>query len=185
MIPARSTGLLRRLLNWSTFQTRPVPFCATIRVGHAEFRLERRLNRFHIGAAAEMPLKPRLAAGFSEKAAPQPRNWAERLHSKQQKEYTASKKPDYQSAFQKWNELAPSSAWIISPRGANPITLEVVANCFLADTLKASHQVIGYGSRLMAGAIRENIAPRYMPEQIVTHAGEIPTILFSIPLPKA
>ena len=184
MIPARSTGLLRRLLNWSTFQTRPVRFCATIRVGHAEFRLERRINRFHMGAAAEMPLKPRLAAGFSEKAAPQPRNWAERLHSKQQKEYAA--KAHICRRLDKWNSFYNDGGWIISPKGANPITFEVIADSLLAATLQANgHQLAGAGSRIISNAVRENVASRYAPVRIISHAGEVPTILFSIPLPKA
>ena len=127
------------------------------------------------------------AEGRTEKAAPQPRNWAERLHSKQQKEYTAAKKPDYASAFAKWNAFIPDGGWIVSPKGANPITFEVMAGSLLAKTMLAgSYQQIGFGSRIVAGAIKENVETnRYAPERIFGHAGEVPTVLFSIPLPKA
>ena len=129
----------------------------------------------------------KLAGGFTEKAAPQPRNWAEKLHAKQQREYAANRKPTYEDSFQKWNAFVSDGGWIISPKGANPITFEVIADSLLAKTMRAgSYQQIGFGSRIVANASRENIEQnRYMPARYLNHAGEVSTILFSIPLPKA
>jgi hypothetical protein len=89
--------------------------------------------------------------------------------------------------FDKWHSLAKDGGgWIISPPGSNPITIEAVKDSLLDRTMRtAGYNVMGMGSRIVPGAIKENIAQnRYMPERIVTHAGEVSTVLFQIALPK-
>ena len=59
------------------------------------------------------------------------------------------------------------------------------ASSIAQDLRTAGYNVMGMGSRIVPGAIKENIAQnRYMPERIVTHAGEVSTVLFQIALPK-
>ena len=71
-------------------------------------------------------------------------------------------KPTYADAFDKWNSFYNDGGWIISPKGANPITFEVIADSLLAATLQANgHQLAGAGSRIISNAIRENVASRY------------------------
>jgi hypothetical protein len=124
------------------------------------------------------------ATAFTAKAAPQLRNWQELQHQRQQQ---GTKKEGYQEFFDKWHSLAKDGGGrIISPPGSNPITIEAVKDSLLDRTMRtAGYNVMGMGSRMVAGAIKENVEQnRYAPERVIGHAGEAQTVLFSISLPK-